>query len=155
LLVGEIDGGRLDAESALGSRAIPVQAAPAVRAGLRGLADALVNALVVLTAAIICAGAAGADPSQQDQFVSLLEQEQIPPIDNVPGLIARARQICDELDSGTSIETVVNGEMNFAFGDNPALHLRPDRVRRTAIRFITASVDVYCPRHQDELPPYA
>jgi Protein of unknown function (DUF732) len=128
---------------------------PAVRTGLIGLADALVNALVVLTAAIICAGAAGADPSQQDQFVALLEQEQIPPIDNVPGLIARAHQICGELDGRTPVETVVNDEMNFAFGENPALHLRPDRVRRTAIRFITASVDVYCPSHQGELPPYA
>jgi hypothetical protein len=126
----------------------------AVRTGITSLADALVSASVVLTAAIICAGAAGADPSQQDQFVALLEQEQIPPIDNVPGLIARAHQICGELDGGTPVETVLNGEMNFAFGDNPALHLRPDRVRRTAIRFITASVDVYCPSHQGELPPY-
>ena len=51
----------------------------AVRTGITSLADALVSASVVLTAAIICAGAAGADPSQQDQFVALLEQEQIPP----------------------------------------------------------------------------
>jgi hypothetical protein len=111
-------------------------------------------ALVVLTAAVFCAGAARADPSQQDQFFALLEQEQIPPIDNLPGLVARAHQICDHLDGGTPVEAVVNDEMNFAFGDNPALHLRPDRVRRTAIRFITASVDVYCPSHQGELPPY-
>jgi hypothetical protein len=72
----------------------------AVRTGITSLADALVSASVELTAAIICAGAAGADPSQQDQFVALLEQEQIPPIDNVPGLIARAHQICGELDGG-------------------------------------------------------
>ncbi|HUD25619.1 MAG TPA: hypothetical protein VMQ45_08040 [Burkholderiaceae bacterium] len=51
----------------------------AVRTGISSLADALANASVVLAAAIICAGAAGADPSQQDQFVALLEQEQIPP----------------------------------------------------------------------------
>jgi Protein of unknown function (DUF732) len=127
----------------------------AVRTGIIGLADALGNAMVVLTAAVICAGAAGADPSQQDQFVALLEQEQIPPIDNLPGLIARAHQICGQFDGGTPAENVVNDEMNFAFGDNPALRLRPDRVRRTAIRFITASVDVYCPSHQGQLPPYA
>jgi hypothetical protein len=29
-----------------------------------------------------------------------------------------------------------------------------DRVRRTVVRFITASVDVYCPGHQGQLPPY-
>ena len=123
--------------------------------GITRLAGALVSASVALTAAVICGGAAGADPAQDQQFLALLEQEQIPPVDNVPGLIARAHQICGELDGGTPVETVVNSEMNFAFGDNPALHLRPDRVRRTAIRFITASVDVYCPSHQGELPPYA
>src|SRR5271169_4611269 len=90
----------------------------AVRTGIASLADALVSALVVLTAAIICAAAAGADPSQQDQFVALLEQLQIPPIDGVPGLVARAHQICGELDGGTPVETVVNDEMNFAVGDN-------------------------------------
>jgi hypothetical protein len=158
--VGEIDAARLHAESVLARARYRSQAAidapmnPAVRTGLIGLAGALVTALVVLIAAIICAGAASADPSQQDQFVALLEQEQIPPIDNLPGLIARAHQICGQLDGGTPVETVVNDEMNFAFGDNPALHLRPDRVRRTAIRFITASVNVYCPSHQGVLPPY-
>ena len=128
---------------------------PAVRTGVIDLAAALVNALVVLTATVICAGAAGADPSQDDQFVALLAQDQIPVIDNLPALVTRAHQICGELDGGTPMETVVVDDMNFAFRDNPALHLRPDRVRRTAIRFITASVDVYCPSHQGELPPYA
>ena len=126
----------------------------AVRTGITSLADALVSASVVLTAAIICAGPAGADPSQQDQFVALLEQEQIPPIDNVPALIARAHQICGELNGGTPVDTLVNDEMNRGYADNPRLHLYPDRVRRTAVRFITASVDVYCPSHQRELPPY-
>jgi Protein of unknown function (DUF732) len=123
-----------------------------VRTGITSLADALVGVSVVLTAAIICAGAAGADPSQQDQFVALLEQEQIPPIDNVPALVARAHQICGELDGGTSVQTVVDDEMNSAYGENPALHLYPARVRKTAVRFITASVDVYCPSHRGELP---
>jgi hypothetical protein len=125
---------------------------PVVRTSITSLTAALVSASVVLTAAIVCAGAAGADPSQQDQFVALLEQEQIPPIDNVPGLIARAHQICGELDGGTSVETVVNEEMDRAYGENPALHLYPARVRKTAVRFITAAVDVYCPSHQGELP---
>jgi hypothetical protein len=125
----------------------------AVRTGIASLADALVSASVVLTATIIYAGAAGADPSQQDQFVALLEQLQIPPIDNVPGLVARAHQICGQLDRGTPFDAVVDSEMNFAYGDNPALHLYPDRVRRTAVRFITASVDAYCPSHQGVLPP--
>jgi Protein of unknown function (DUF732) len=88
-----------------------------VRTGITSLADALVSASVVLTAAVICAGAASADPSQQDQFVALLEQDQIPLIDNLPALVARAHQICGELDGGASVETVVNEEMNGMFGE--------------------------------------
>jgi hypothetical protein len=118
-----------------------------VRTGITSLADALVSASVVLTAAIICAGAAGADPSQQDQFVALLEQDQIPLIDNLPALVARAHQICGELDGGTSVETVVNEEMNGMFEENPAYHQVSDRVRKTAVRFIAVSADVYCPSH--------
>jgi hypothetical protein len=118
-----------------------------VRTGITSLADALVSASVVLTAAIICAGAASADPSQQDQFVALLEQDQIPPIDDLPALVARAHQICGELDRGASIETVVNEQMNAVFEENPAYHQISNRVRRTAIRFIAVSADVYCPSH--------
>jgi hypothetical protein len=127
-----------------------------VRTGITSLTNAVVSASVLLTAAIICAGAAGADPSQQDQFLALLEQEQIPPVDDgeVPGVVARAHQICGELNGGAPVDALVNDEMNRGYGENPRLHLFPDRVRRTAIRFITASVDVYCPRHQGELPPY-
>lgn len=128
----------------------------AVRAGTTGLASALVSASVVVTAAMICAGGASADPSQQDQFVALLEQEQIPPVDDgeVPGVVARAHQICGDLNGGTPVAASIDDEMNRGYAENPRLHLYPDRVRRTAVRFVTASVDVYCPRHKGELPPY-
>jgi hypothetical protein len=128
----------------------------AVRTGMTSLAEALVSVSVVLTAAITCAGAARADPSQQDQFVALLEQEQIPPIDDgeVAGVVARAHYVCGQLNGGTPADTLVDEEMNRGYGENPRLRLVPDRVRRTAVRFITASVDVYCPRHRGELPPY-
>jgi Protein of unknown function (DUF732) len=128
-----------------------------MRTGIAGLADALVCASMVLTAAMMCAGAAGADPSQQqDQFLALLEQEQIPPTGDgeVPGVVARAHYLCGQLNGGTPVDTLVNDEMNRGYADNPRLHLVSDRVRRSVIRFITASVTVYCPRHQGELPPY-
>jgi hypothetical protein len=130
--------------------------ATALRTGITGLAYALVSAFVVLTSAVICAGAASADPSQQDQFLALLAQEQIPPVDDgeVPGVVARAHQLCGELNGGTPVDALVNEEMNRGYGENPGLHLYADRVRRTAIRFVTASVNVYCPRHNGELPPY-
>lgn len=124
----------------------------AVRTGIASL----VGASVVLTTAITRVAPAGADPNQQDQFLALLEQEQIPPTDagEVPGVVARAHHICAELNGGTPIDAVVNEEMDRGYADNPRLHLLADRVRRTVVRFVTASVDVYCPRHQGELPPY-
>jgi Protein of unknown function (DUF732) len=121
-----------------------------VRTGITRLADALVSASVVLTAAIICAGAASADPSpqdQQDQFVALLEQDQIPLIDNLPALVARAHQICRELNGGASIASVVTEEMNGMFDENPAYRQQSARVKRTAVRFIAVSAQVYCPSH--------
>ena len=119
-----------------------------MRTGITSLADAVVSASVVLTAAIICAGAASADPSQQDQqFLALLEQDQIRAIDNVPALVARAHQICSELDGGVSVATVVNEQMNAMFEENPAYHQISNRVKRTAIRFIAVSAEVYCPSH--------
>ena len=118
-----------------------------MRTGITSLAGALVSASVVLTAAIICAGAASADPSQQDQFVALLEQDQIPLIDNLPALVDRAHQICRELNGGASIATVVNEEMNGIFEENPAYRQDSARVKRTAVRFVAVSAEVYCPSH--------
>lgn len=118
-----------------------------MRTGITSLADGLVSASAVLTAAIICACAASADPGQDDQFVALLAQEQIPVIDNLPGLVAQAHQICGELDRGASVNTVVIEEMNGIFDDNPAYHQVTGRVKRTAVRFVAVSADVYCPSH--------
>jgi hypothetical protein len=119
------------------------------------LACALVIAPVMLTAATMCAGAAEAD-ANQDHFVALLGQEQVPPMSDgdIPALVNRAHQMCAELNGGTSGDALVDDEMNRAFGDNPALHLYAGRVRRTAVRFVIAAVDVYCPSHHSELPPY-
>jgi hypothetical protein len=124
-----------------------------VRTHITSLADALVSASVMLAAAISCAGAAGADPNQEDQFVALLAQLQIPATDNVPGLVYRAHELCGKLDRGASFQALVDEVTNTSYQDNPSLHLVPDRVTRTAVRFITASVDVYCPSHQGQLPP--
>jgi len=123
-----------------------------VSARLTGLASRLVSTSVLLAAAIVCEGAAGAGPDQDEQFLALLDEEQIPAADNVPGLIARAHEICRELDGGTSFYTIVREEMNTMYGDNPSLRLVPARVTKTVVRFVTVSVDVYCPDHQDMLP---
>lgn len=118
-----------------------------MRTGITSLADALASVSVVLAAAVICAGAAGADPSQDDQFVALLAKEQIPVIDNLPALVTRAHQICAELDGGAPVKAVVREEMNGIFQENPEYHQVSGRVRRTAVRFVAVSTDVYCPSH--------
>jgi len=123
-----------------------------VSTGVGGLAGILVGAPVLLTAAIVYGGAAGADPDQDERFLALLDEEQIPAADNVPGLIARAHEICRELDGGTTFYTVVREEMDTMYGDNPSLRLVPARVAKTGVRFVTASVEVYCPDRQDMLP---
>lgn len=133
------------------------RAARPLAAFITTLANVLFNAALVLTAAIVCAGAARADPGQQDQFLALLEQEQIPPTgpDEVPGVVARAHQICADINGGTPVAASIEDEINRGYADNPVLRLHADRVRRTAVRFVTASVDVYCPGHKGELPPYS
>jgi hypothetical protein len=123
-----------------------------VRTRITRLPAALVSSSALLAAALVCAGAAGADP-QEDQFVALLAQQQIPATDNVPGLVYRAHQICGELDGGASVQATIDEEVNTAFGDNPTLRQVPNRVNRTATRFVIASVTVYCPSHKGQLPP--
>ncbi|CDO88595.1 hypothetical protein AWC29_07300 [Mycobacterium triplex] len=122
-----------------------------MRTHLTGLAGALVGASALLATAVMCAGAARAD-AQEDQFVALLAQLQIPVIDNVPGLVYRAHEICGELDRGASFQSVVDEETNTTYSGSPQLRLVPDRVTRTAVKFITASVTVYCPSHQGLIP---
>ncbi|WP_084293507.1 DUF732 domain-containing protein [Mycobacterium gastri] len=115
-------------------------------------AGALVSASAVVIAAIVCGGTAEADPNQDQRFLALLDELEIPAVDNVPVLIARAHQICSELDHGTSFQTTVDENTDMIYGDDPSLRRVPDRVNRTAVRFSTASVVVYCPSHQGELP---
>ena len=79
--------------------------------------------------------------------MALLEQDQIPVVDNLPALVAQAHQICGELNKGTPIATVVHEEMNGMFEENPSYHLEFARVHRTAVRFIAVSAEVYCPSH--------
>jgi hypothetical protein len=135
-----------------GAQVTPKNGNRAVRARSTNLASTLVSGSVLLTVAIVCAGAADADP-QDDQFVGRLAQLQIPAADNVPGLVYRAHELCGELDHGAAFQSVVDDVRNTTYQDNPSLRALPDRVTRTAVKFLTASVEVYCPSHQGLLPP--
>jgi Protein of unknown function (DUF732) len=86
--------------------------------GITSHAGALVTAIVVLTGgAVLRGGAAAADPNQDEQFLALLDQEEIPALQNVPSLIATAHKICRELDGGMTVDAVVGDMKNNSFAD--------------------------------------
>jgi predicted TIM-barrel enzyme len=117
------------------------------------LAGALVTAAVLTGGAILCGGAATADPNQDEQFLAKLAEESIPAVKNEPTLIAVAHRDCRELDSGMAFDDVVDEMMNKSFAANPIERLLPrERIVSTNVRFITAAVDVYCPSNQGKLP---
>ena len=59
---------------------------------------ALVTALAVITGtAILRGGAAAADPDQDDQFLALLEKQEIPAVANPPRVINAAHKVCLKL----------------------------------------------------------
>jgi uncharacterized protein DUF732 len=83
--------------------------------GITTHAGFLVTATVVLTgAAILCGGAASADPNQDDQFLALLSQQGIPAVSGIPDLIKTAHDVCGELNSGVPTGTVVGEFEDFA-----------------------------------------
>ena len=120
--------------------------------GITSHAGALVSAIVVLTgAAILRGGAAAADPNQDDQFLALLEKEDIPALENVPSLIATAHTICRELDAGFAVDAVVNDMRNNSVTTPGDTQFPARRIASTIDRFITAAVEAYCPYDQGKI----
>lgn len=110
-------------------------------------AGLLVTAAMVLTgAAILRAGAAAGDTSQDSRFLALLSQENVPAVSGVPDLIKTAHQVCSELDGGVPANAVVDELVSYANTITPGAD--PGRLHRTQTRFLIASVGAYCPNHQ-------
>ncbi len=114
---------------------------------------ALVIATLVLAgASILCAGAAGANSSQDDQFLALLDSEGIPALEGVPTLIDTAHKVCRALDAGFSADAVVDAMVQNAYEQDPAERgYAPGRLARTEAKFITAAVGAYCPYDRGKL----
>jgi hypothetical protein len=113
---------------------------------------ALVTAIVVLTGgAILCGGAAAADPNQDEQFLALLNQEEIPALQNVPSLIATAHNVCRKLDGGMPVDALVDDMRNNSFTDPNGAQFPARRITSTITRFITAAVEAYCPADQSKI----
>lgn len=105
--------------------------------------------------AILGAGPAAADPSQDQQFGALLDQEQIPSMGGMPSLIATAHKVCRKLDGGMPVGSLVDDMRNNAYDLNPILRLAPyGRVTSTMTRFIGAAVEAYCPYDQGKIAPF-
>lgn len=117
----------------------------------------LATAILVLTgAAILRGGAAAADPNQDDQFLALLDQEGIPALEGVPYLIDTAHKVCRAVDAGFSADAVVDAMVQFAYSQDPAeRNYAPGRLARTEARFVTASVEAYCPYDRGKIASLA
>jgi Protein of unknown function (DUF732) len=126
---------------------------PAMFSGPIRNARAVVAALAVLAgAAILPGGTAAADPSQDDKFLTLLGYEDIPAIDNAASLIDTAHKVCARLDEGMAAGDLVELIRNNGFNENPLARLYPQRrVTKTINRFISASVQAYCPYDQGKI----
>jgi Protein of unknown function (DUF732) len=121
--------------------------------GISSHGGALIAAIVVLTgAAILAGGAATADPDQDQKFLTLLNDEDIPPVDEATSLIDTAHKACAKLDGGMPVGDLVELVRNNGFAMNPLARLYPQaRVTRTIDRFISAAVQAYCPYDEGKI----
>jgi hypothetical protein len=121
--------------------------------GITSHGGALITAIMVLTgAAVLHGGAARADPDQDQKFLTLLADNDIPAIDNDEGLIDTAHKACGKLDGGMPVGDLVELMRNNGFAADPLARLYPRaRVTRTIDRFITAAVQAYCPYDQGKI----
>lgn len=107
---------------------------------------ALLTTMMALTGtAVLRAGAASADPNQDDRFLALLDSKGVSALSGVPNLIATAHQICRNLDAGTPAAALVDALVNNANDVTPGADR--DRLVRSEARFLDAAVEAYCPNN--------
>jgi hypothetical protein len=124
--------------------------------GITSYTGALVTAVGILTgAATMGGGAVAADPSQDDQFLALLDKEEIPAVENVPSVIAAGHKVCRRLDGGMPVDDMLDAMRNDVYAINPRMRLHRARVTTTVTRFITAAVETYCPYDQGKIASIA
>jgi len=112
-------------------------------------------AAAAIAAATLPYGAAVADPNQDGQFLAVLQEKQIPAMENVSTVVAAGHTVCRKLDDGVPARTVLDGLNNDAYGMNPDLREQSDRLSATMSRFIAAAVEVYCPGDQSKIASLA
>lgn len=113
----------------------------------------LATATMLFTgSAIWHSSSAAADPSQDEHFLAVLDQLEIPALRNVPSLIVTAHKVCKRLDAGMPVDAVVDALIKNAYNVDPPEQMYPvDRVVRTETRFVIASVEAYCPANRGKI----
>ena len=107
---------------------------------------------VIAVATLSPSGMALADPSQDQKFFELLNQQDVPPVDNDNSLIDVAKKTCSRLDEGMSAGDLVELFRNNGFNENPLPRLQNQaRITRTIDRFINAAVQAYCPNNRGKI----
>src|SRR5574337_1119148 len=112
----------------------------------------LVTAIALAGATVLYGGTAAADPSQDDQFLELLDKEEIPAVENAAIFIAVGHKVCPALDGGMSAEGLIDKLIHNMYRDQPIARSYPRaRVVKTMTRFVIAAVEVYCPYDQSKI----
>jgi Protein of unknown function (DUF732) len=109
---------------------------------MRTITTALIGGCIALGAALSLAPTASADAST-DQFGAALAAQGIPAISGLNDLAKTAHEVCDDLNGGMSVQDVEGAFVEFANSVTPGAD--PDRLQRTAVRFVRAAAMTYCP----------
>lgn len=110
-----------------------------------------ITAVMAIATAMLQCGTAGADPSQDDHFLAVLQDKQIPATENTATVVAAGHTVCRKLDDGIPAQDVLDGLTNDAYGMDPRLRDESERLSVSMSRFIAAAVEVYCPGDQSKI----
>lgn len=110
-----------------------------------------ITAVMAIATAMLQCGTAGADPSQDDHFLAVLQDKQIPAMENTATVVAAGHTVCRKLDDGMPAQDVLAGLTNDAYGMDPRLRDESERLSVSMGRFIAAAVEVYCPGDQSKI----
>jgi uncharacterized protein DUF732 len=123
---------------------------------IRRLPYSVTAAALIAAATFSPPGTAVADPNQDQKFFDLLDQQDIPPVDNANSLVGVAKKACSKLDEGMSVGDLVELIRNNGFNENPLTRLQNQgRITRTIDRFINAAVEAYCPNDRGKIASIA
>ena len=108
---------------------------------MRTITQALIAGCIVFRVALSLAPTASADASA-DQFAAALAANGIPAVSGLEDLVKTAHEVCDHLGSESTGQVVEEFE---TFANRVTPGRDPARVHRTAIAFVRASSQTFCP----------